>query len=277
MEIKKIEHKAKRNTAFRTRRKELFKMAREFGQDFGAHVAVVTIHEAGNVFAFGHPNLTSVVQNYKEAKEVELSKKDDDDNQEVVQEIQNLSPNDFAETKESIDDDEDESNSDGQIKVKKGKSLFWKRDDDHQEVQYMLGDQRNKSDQMDFSLPLRHNKVEKNESCGMMIRNKSESGKSLAFDLPQGGSQKNDANQEEQDLRKEVKKQGLSTVDSNMIWSLLRKLLRKLHRVEDLELHELEQLMAEMEEIEKKILDRANQIMRSSVDPSGDSRKDSGI
>ena len=37
------------------------------------------------------------------------------------------------------------------------------------------------------------------------------------------------------------------------------------------------QFMAEMEEIEKKILDRANQIMRSSVDPSGDSRKDSGI
>ena len=51
---------------------------------------------------------------------------------------------------------------------------------------------------------------------------------------------------------------------------MMPSLLRNVPRVEDLELHELEQLMAPMDEKEKKVLDRGNQIRKSSANPSCD-------
>ncbi|CDP12628.1 unnamed protein product [Coffea canephora] len=85
IEIKKIEDKKKQQVTFTKRRKRLFKMAMELGQKYDAEVAVTIRSNAGNIFAFGHPSIDSIVQRYEEAKETESSaaKRDNDVHQEM--------------------------------------------------------------------------------------------------------------------------------------------------------------------------------------------------
>ena len=81
-------------------------MAMGLGQKYDAEVAVITRNEAGNIFAFGHPSIDSIVQHYKETKKAESTtiKRDND----VQQEMQNLPEDDLDETKESPDNDDND-------------------------------------------------------------------------------------------------------------------------------------------------------------------------
>ncbi|KAL6578752.1 hypothetical protein OROMI_008968 [Orobanche minor] len=64
VEIKPIEDKAKRHTTFTKRRQGLMKKTQEFATKFEAQAAVIAFSKAGNVFAFGHPSVDSLVARY---------------------------------------------------------------------------------------------------------------------------------------------------------------------------------------------------------------------
>nr|XP_004229956.1 MADS-box transcription factor 47-like [Solanum lycopersicum]XP_010326646.1 MADS-box transcription factor 47-like [Solanum lycopersicum] len=64
VEIKKIEDKAKRHTTFTKRRQGLFKKTKELVKRCDAEAAVITFSLAGNIFAFGHPSVDTVVNRY---------------------------------------------------------------------------------------------------------------------------------------------------------------------------------------------------------------------
>ncbi|KAL6547759.1 hypothetical protein OROHE_009464 [Orobanche hederae] len=64
VEIKPIEDKAKRHTTFTKRRQGLMKKTQEFAAKFEAQAAVIAFSKAGNVFAFGHPSVDSLVARY---------------------------------------------------------------------------------------------------------------------------------------------------------------------------------------------------------------------
>ncbi|KAM3282418.1 agamous-like MADS-box protein AGL61 [Capsicum chacoense] len=80
VEIKRIEDKAKRHTTFTKRRQGLFKKAKELVKRCDAQAAVITFSLAGNIFAFGHPSVDSVVNRYTAAPEQdeEAEKKGED-------------------------------------------------------------------------------------------------------------------------------------------------------------------------------------------------------
>nr|XP_027087820.1 uncharacterized protein LOC113709292 [Coffea arabica] len=186
--------------------------------------------------------------------------------------------------------------SNHEMEVKKAKSSSEKRTEDRQELHDLPedddeieledslddddgedDDQKNTMfDQMDLSmtlilpLPLRTSAEKEDKSPGMMIRQKSESGKGLAISLPAGGSQKDATDQQVQDTGNVVKKQGNSTANSIM----MPNLIRDVPPVDDLELHELQEGMAQLEEMKKKVTDPINQIRKSSADSSGDFNKD---
>ncbi|KAL2527692.1 Agamous-like MADS-box protein AGL62 [Abeliophyllum distichum] len=64
VDIKAIEEKSRRHTAFTKRRQGLFKKAKDLCTNFEAEAAVITFSKAGNVFAFGHPAVDPVVNRY---------------------------------------------------------------------------------------------------------------------------------------------------------------------------------------------------------------------
>ncbi|KAK2966498.1 hypothetical protein RJ640_019027 [Escallonia rubra] len=67
LEIKKIEDKARRQTTFTKRRQGLYKKAGELATKCGAQVAVIAFSNAGNVFAYGHPAVNTVLRRYEAA------------------------------------------------------------------------------------------------------------------------------------------------------------------------------------------------------------------
>ncbi|KAL6530868.1 hypothetical protein OROGR_014728 [Orobanche gracilis] len=77
MEIKPIEDKAKRHTTFTKRRQGLMKKTQEFATKFEAQAAVIAFSKAGNVFAFGHPSVDSLVTRYLAEPSSELEEKEE--------------------------------------------------------------------------------------------------------------------------------------------------------------------------------------------------------
>ncbi|KAL6544152.1 hypothetical protein OROGR_010649 [Orobanche gracilis] len=73
VEIKPIEDKAKRHTTFTKRRQGLMKKTQEFATKFEAQAAVIAFSKAGNVFAFGHPSVDSLVARYLAEPSPELN------------------------------------------------------------------------------------------------------------------------------------------------------------------------------------------------------------
>ncbi|KAL6536372.1 hypothetical protein OROGR_012944 [Orobanche gracilis] len=78
MEIKPIEDKAKRHTTFTKRRQGLMKKTQEFATKFEAQAAVIAFSKAGNVFAFGHPSVDSLVTRYLAEPSSELEEKEEE-------------------------------------------------------------------------------------------------------------------------------------------------------------------------------------------------------
>ncbi|GFP82557.1 agamous-like mads-box protein agl18 [Phtheirospermum japonicum] len=64
LEIKYIENKSRRHTAFTKRRQGLIKKTKVFAGKFNAKAAAIVFSKAGNVFAFGHPSVDSLVSQY---------------------------------------------------------------------------------------------------------------------------------------------------------------------------------------------------------------------
>ncbi|KAL3499244.1 hypothetical protein ACH5RR_038337 [Cinchona calisaya] len=64
VEIEKIEDKSKRQVAFSKRRKGLFKKAEELCRKCDCQLAIITFSMAGNLFAWGHPCVESIVDQY---------------------------------------------------------------------------------------------------------------------------------------------------------------------------------------------------------------------
>ncbi|GAA0156293.1 hypothetical protein LIER_13820 [Lithospermum erythrorhizon] len=65
LEIKKIEDESKRHVTFTKRRQGLFKKAKELCKKSGDEVAIVSFSLAGNMYAFRHPSVDSIVKRYE--------------------------------------------------------------------------------------------------------------------------------------------------------------------------------------------------------------------
>ncbi|KAG9133278.1 hypothetical protein Leryth_021800 [Lithospermum erythrorhizon] len=69
LEIKKIEDESKRHVTFTKRRQGPFKKAKELCEKSGDEVAIVSFSLAGNMYAFGHPSVDSIVKRYEATEE----------------------------------------------------------------------------------------------------------------------------------------------------------------------------------------------------------------
>nr|XP_027086465.1 MADS-box transcription factor 23-like [Coffea arabica] len=237
IEIKKIEDKKKQQVTFTKRRKRLLKMAMELGQKYDAEVAVTIRSNASNIFAFGHPS--------------------------------NLPEDDLDETEESPDDDDDDQEmSDCVMEVNKAKLSSENRNGDQDEVHDVaekddISDIEEFLDDDDDDVDQEMSDHEMEKTVLMMMTVK------MMIRRIRWGSQKNATDQQVQDTGNVVKKQENSTANSIM----MPNLIRDVPPVDDLELHELQESMAQLEKMKKKVTDPVNQIRKSSADSSCDFNK----
>nr|XP_027083939.1 agamous-like MADS-box protein AGL62 [Coffea arabica] len=182
VDIVKIEDKSKRQVTFTKRRQGLFKKASALCNISNYEIGIVTFSLAGNMYAWGHPTVDSVLQRYMAYR-------------------------------------------------------AQKPDENHQENETSPGDHHQNKREMKKRL-LKDLTEKAGQEKGLVLKN----------------NKNNSSNQEGE---KRVEGHAAAAKSKVMAsWNL--------PKVDDLEIDELERLMADMEEMKKKVVDRANQ-MKSSA------------
>ncbi|XP_071919243.1 uncharacterized protein [Coffea arabica] len=194
VDIVKIEDKSKRQVTFTKRRQGLFKKASALCNISNYEIGIVTFSLAGNMYAWGHPTVDSVLQRYMAYR----AQKPDENHQE-----NETSPGDHHQNKREV-----------------SLALSLSLPADEKET------------------PKRSDEEKAGQEKGLVLKN----------------NKNNSSNQEGE---KRVEGHAAAAKSKVMAsWNL--------PKVDDLEIDELERLMADMEEMKKKVVDRANQ-MKSSA------------